>query len=36
MTDEAVDRYLAKCRFGEYIYAELKHNTYLFGIFILT
>ena len=37
MTDEAIERYFGKCRFGEFIYAELKNDqhAYLFGRFVM-
>ena len=37
MTTEAIERYFGKCRYGEYIFGELKSGThaYLFGRFVV-
>ena len=36
MTEDAVDRYFGKCRYGEYIFADMASNEYNFGKFIKT
>ena len=36
MTEDAIVRYLSKCQYGEYVYADMANNEFNFGKFIQT